>query len=619
MKRGRRRAATVLKRLGATLSKHNISIKFIVFISLAVIVFLTGVYVVSFSVMRNYILEDATDVASTILGETNTKINRFFHEIEAICLGLSKVKAVYSLDAETMKDLFIAIVMARKDYIRAIYLGTTDGRMLEWGYGEGFSDYIPRLPEDFDPRVRPWYKATLAADDFTVSEPYVYASIEALGITGGIPVRTAQGELVGIMGIDILLTDLQNLLETLDIPKQGKAILLNKQGEIIASQLSSHGEAELELKQSKLVDIQQVQSAKMSHFIRQIEGEITHISSKANETTGWLLLLAFPYDSIMEPVSRILSLMAVIHTLLMVMLIASLGLITRWIIISPLENIITVINRIESGERNARVTVESGDEFAILGNELNKLADTVNEYSYHLEEKVRQRTEEITNLQQEITRLRIIEEKKRIYRDMHDALGAKLTNICICNSVAQRLARDRDGKLSRLLGRIEKNCQQAIQNLKDIILGMKDDEQVASDFAGLMLLNIEQRLKPQNIVFESALEDPAVLNNLHSDLKVEIEKILLELVSNVLKNARARRVYCGLKLKDHHLRLVFKDDGIGFDYPRMKKTGFGLRNISYRVARLGGTVEVTSTPGEGTRFEIEMPVQAERHDDDREE
>jgi signal transduction histidine kinase len=599
--------------------KRNISVKFIAFIALAVIVFLTAVYAISFSIMRSYFLQDATDIASTILDETNTKINRFFTEIESIGRGLSNVRSVYGVDAEAMQDLFVAIVLARRDYIRAIYLGTGDGRMFEWGYGEGFTDNAPDLPEDYDPRVRPWYRAALVSGDFTISEPYVYASIEAWGITGGIPVHTRRGELVGILGIDILLTDLQNLLETLEIPKQGKAILLTRQGEIIASQLPAHREPQLELRKIDLVNIQHLGAGKEGHFTRQIGGERLHLSSKTNETTGWTLLLALPYDSIMEPVNRILIFMAAIDALLMVMLIAALGLITRGIIIGPLENIITVVNRIESGDRDARVRVDSSDEFAILGNELNKLADTVREYSNSLEEKVRQRTEEITRLQQEITRLRIIEEKKRIYRDMHDALGAKLTNIGICNSVAQRLLDQRDGKIKRLLSRIEKNCQQAINNLKDIILGMKDDDRIASDFARLMRLNIEQRLKPQNIMLRCDFEDPELINALRGELKAEIEKILLELVSNVLKNARATRVDCGLKLEERRVRLLFKDDGIGFDYPRMKGSGYGLRNISYRVDSLGGSLQVDTTPGGGTSFDIEIPVEPEGHEDDSEE
>ncbi len=43
------------------------------------------------------------------------------------------------------------------------------------------------------------------------------------------------GELIGVLGLDILLDDLRRILENLDIPKQGKALLLNSSGEIVAA------------------------------------------------------------------------------------------------------------------------------------------------------------------------------------------------------------------------------------------------------------------------------------------------------------------------------------------------------------------------------------------------
>jgi nitrate/nitrite-specific signal transduction histidine kinase len=67
--------------------------------------------------------------------------------------------------------------------------------------------------------------------------------------------------------------------------------------------------------------------------------------------------------------------------------------------------------------------VRSGDEFGVLGDEFNKLVDTVDSYSRDLEEKVRLRTEELWQLQKENTQLRIAEERRRIYRDMHDTIG----------------------------------------------------------------------------------------------------------------------------------------------------------------------------------------------------
>lgn len=605
--------------------RYGISTKFNLFIILTVVLFLTVVFLAGFTLLHRYSLEDAGVLASTILDETSTKISRFFSEMEHLARGLAGYRAVYEVDTAHMRDLFISTVLPRREYLRAIYLGTEDGRMYEWGYGEGFDDHTPTLPPGYDPRVRPWYRTGMRHGDFTISDPYIFASVEALGITGVMPVVTGTGELVGILGIDILLDDLQSLLASLEIPKSGKAILLNEHGQIIASQYSAASRGELQLPDFQPRQAADLLAAGSGSFISTFDGRKTHFSFKIIERTGWILLLGLPYESIMESADQVLTLMAIVDALLMILLVLALGLITRKLILHPLGHIISVINRLEGGEKRVRVHVHSGDEFAILGNELNKLADTAEEYSTRLEEKVRRRTEEIARLEQENTRLMIVEEKERIYRDMHDSLGARLTNIGICNTVAGRIAAGLAGgasggearKLTDMLERIEANCRQAMVNLKEMILGMEYDRQAAADFVKLMALSIRLRLKPQNIALRVRVDNAEAINRLEERLKAELRKILLELVSNVLKHARASRVFLRLKREDGPVSLVFSDNGTGFDYPRQKKTGYGLRSILHRVESLGGSLAVSSGAKGGTTYTILIPAEADRDEGTR--
>jgi methyl-accepting chemotaxis protein len=599
--------------------RYGISTKFTAFITVTVVLFLTVVFLAGFTLLRRYSIEDAGELASTILDETSTKINRFFSEVEHLARGLAGYRAVYEVDVDHMKDLFISTVLARRQYLRAIYLGTEDGRMYEWGYGKGFDEYTPRLPPGYDPRIRPWYRAGLQSGDFTISAPYIYASVEALGITGVMPVTTREGTLVGILGIDILLEDLQSLLASLEIPKNGRAILLNEKGEIIASQYSAPSRGGLTLETFQARNAAQLLATGAGSFVSAMEGRKTYFSYKINDQTGWILLVGLPYDSIMESVGRVLTMMAIVDALLMILLVIALSLITQRVILHPLGDIIAVINRLEGGEKQARLRVSSGDEFGILGDELNKLADTVEEYSTRLEEKVRQRTEEIARLEQENTRLRIVEEKERIYRDLHDSLGARLTNIAICNTVALKLAGGKaaraliaeNRKLHDMLERIETNCRQAIVNLKEIVLGMAVDRQTASDFVKITELGIRRRLNPQRISLRSSVDGPEAINRLDERLKSEMQKVLLELVSNVLKHARASRVSLKLARGDGAVSLVFSDNGTGFDYRAAKKKGYGLRSIQHRVEGLGGSLAVASRPKGGTTYTILIPVEAE--------
>ncbi|HEB10054.1 MAG TPA: hypothetical protein ENI06_02430 [Spirochaetales bacterium] len=206
----------------------SIKSQLIISIVVTTIIFLGTMLLTGFNLMKNYSLTNAQELAATVLNDTDNNINQFFSEIENLARSLASYKVVYRIDENHLKDLFLANVMARKEYMRAIYLGTKEGRMFECGYGEGFLDNTAVLPEDYDPRIRPWYKEAVAAGDYTIARPYIYASIKALGITAVIPVYHPDGEFVGILGIDILLDSLTNLIEELKIQKQGKAILINE-------------------------------------------------------------------------------------------------------------------------------------------------------------------------------------------------------------------------------------------------------------------------------------------------------------------------------------------------------------------------------------------------------
>lgn len=70
-----------------------------------------------------------------------------------------------------------------------------------------------------------------------------------------------------------------------------------------------------------------------------------------------------------------------------------------------------MIRTVESGKQDISMAVDTGDEIALLADELNALVVRVNDYSRKMEEEVRRRTKQLTALQQENLRLRVIEEK----------------------------------------------------------------------------------------------------------------------------------------------------------------------------------------------------------------
>ncbi len=89
-------------------------------------------------------------------------------------------------------------------------------------------------------------------------------------------------------------------------------------------------------------------------------------------------------------------------------------------------------------------------------------------------------------------------------------------------------------------------------------------------------------------------------------------RIVQESLANVAKHAKASRVEVAIARNGAEVRLVIRDDGVGFapQDPR-KPDSFGLLGLRERASLLGGTASVTSAPGAGTRIEVRLPVAAE--------
>ena len=103
------------------------------------------------------------------------------------------------------------------------------------------------------------------------------------------------------------------------------------------------------------------------------------------------------------------------------------------------------------------------------------------------------------------------------------------------------------------------------------------------------------------------------------DTEAAVYFCCLEALQNIAKYARASSARICLQAQNGTLRLTVSDDGIGYD-ARHTPMGSGLRNMSDRLAALGGRLEIQSAPGQGTTITAELPATSvsdqHRHLDD---
>ena len=96
---------------------------------------------------------------------------------------------------------------------------------------------------------------------------------------------------------------------------------------------------------------------------------------------------------------------------------------------------------------------------------------------------------------------------------------------------------------------------------------------------------------------------------LNEETEVSIYRIILELVNNVVKHAKAAEVIVQLVKHPAYINITVEDNGVGFNYNQMmhNPNGIGLNNIASRIDYLHGTIDFESGKGRGTTILINIP------------
>ncbi|MCX7005497.1 MAG: PAS domain S-box protein [bacterium] len=116
-----------------------------------------------------------------------------------------------------------------------------------------------------------------------------------------------------------------------------------------------------------------------------------------------------------------------------------------------------------------------------------------------------------------------------------------------------------------------------------------------------------QRDHPQHLI----VRIPARAAALNSDMRMLVFMAVREVVINALKHAAAQTIEICMTETAHTLTVVVRDDGVGFIADAVGAHNFGLFKTRERIGYLGGSVQVASTPGAGTRVTLTVPVREE--------
>jgi signal transduction histidine kinase/ligand-binding sensor domain-containing protein len=191
----------------------------------------------------------------------------------------------------------------------------------------------------------------------------------------------------------------------------------------------------------------------------------------------------------------------------------------------------------------------------------------------------------------------------RIATDLHDDIGASLTQISLLSEVGRRdLSRD-------TLGEVAGIARDLVQEMSDIVWAVSPRHDRFDSMVHRMRAFAEDAMADGELVFD--------ISELPADLPLPLEYrrplylAFKEAVNNVSRHAAATRLTVRVAAKDGSIQLTVEDNGCGFD-PAESPGGEGLASIRRRIRDLQGTVAWESVPGQGTRFTAVLPLRARR-------
>lgn len=257
--------------------------------------------------------------------------------------------------------------------------------------------------------------------------------------------------------------------------------------------------------------------------------------------------------------------------------------------------------------------------------ERKRAADALRAAKNELEQRVLERTGELSRALQQLQELSVYSEgvreneRTRIAREVHDELGSLLVALKMdVNWLDKRLGEQesREAEAAQAMrDRMRAKCQNmsrsietAVNNVGRIITDLRPSildhqglwaalEWQAHEFVQTAELALNWQM---HMAHAPELPEPAAM---------AVFRIFQEMLSNVGRHAQAKNLEVSIQADAHELHLSVRDDGVGapanaFEAP----TAYGVMGMRERARPFGGHIHISSTPGQGCHFQLHMPL-----------
>ncbi len=338
------------------------------------LIVLFSVLIVSGPVIKlesSKLLADIKSDADDIVTQACSDVNLFLSKPENIVKSVNHYIETQQLVRQNCEKMFARTLQGESFFSELYYSGTQPYK--DGGFFYSSDHWEP--PADYDQTTRAWFKAGQSASDVAVSDPYMDMVTKALVATV-VQGVTIDGTFKGVVGLDIQLTKLMDMISGIVLSPSGKSFLLDTNGKYITNS-----------DRSKVLSTDFFEEYGLEQYRKEIHGEKVFVrlnaghglyfaAGKVSDTSGWTFVTVGPEKELYASITQ---------NILVIVLFALLGIVVSLIIavliakqiVRPIQTVDRAVNGIAEGNADLtnRITIKAKDEIGSLVNGFNKFVE----------------------------------------------------------------------------------------------------------------------------------------------------------------------------------------------------------------------------------------------------
>jgi signal transduction histidine kinase len=196
------------------------------------------------------------------------------------------------------------------------------------------------------------------------------------------------------------------------------------------------------------------------------------------------------------------------------------------------------------------------------------------------------------------------EERRHLSRELHDHVGQVLTALRMELGRIERGRAPHDARLGAAVAEAKQLVDTMFRTVRDLALGLRPSMLDDLGLRAALEWHVRDIIRRYGVDVELAIDGD--VDTLPDRFQTCVYRAIQEALTNCVRHARAKTIAVKITAASRVLTITVTDDGVGFDQAAAHP-GLGLRGIEERVKEIGGTLTITSRPGQGTALVIQLP------------